>query len=69
MIGPMVEELAKELDNVVFLKVDVDECEDIAAEYDIASMPTFVFIKQNEVLEKFSGANFEKLKSTVQKHN
>ncbi|TGZ38585.1 Thioredoxin, partial [Temnothorax longispinosus] len=46
MIGPLIEELSKEMQDVVFLKVDVDECEDIAAEYEISSMPTFVFIKE-----------------------
>ncbi|XP_012539352.1 thioredoxin-2 [Monomorium pharaonis] len=68
MIGPMVEELSKEMQDVVFLKVDVDECEDVAAEYEISSMPTFIFIKEGKVLESFSGANIEKLKATIQKH-
>lgn len=36
--------------DIVFLKVDVDECEDIAVEYDISSMPTFVFIKEGKVV-------------------
>ncbi|KAG6796438.1 thioredoxin-2 [Apis mellifera caucasica] len=68
MIGPKVEELSMEMEDVIFLKVDVDECEDIAGEYEITSMPTFVFIKNNKVLENFSGANYDKLKSTIQKH-
>ncbi|XP_076249166.1 thioredoxin-2 [Calliopsis andreniformis] len=65
MIGPKIEELAKSMPDVVFLKVDIDECEDIAAEYEITSMPTFVFIKGGKVLETFSGANYEKLTSTI----
>ncbi|XP_012224596.1 thioredoxin-2 [Linepithema humile] len=68
IIGPKVEELSKELQDVVFLKVDVDECEDIATEYDISSMPTFVFIRESKVLETFSGANYNRLKETIEKH-
>ncbi|XP_046737721.1 thioredoxin-2 [Diprion similis] len=68
MIAPKLEELSKELNDVIILKVDVDECEDIAFEYEISSMPTFVFIKNSTVLESFAGANFDKLKSTIQKH-
>lgn len=68
MIGPLIEELSKEMQDVLFLKVDVDECEDIAAEYEISSMPTFIFIKEGKVLETFSGANYDKLKNTVQKY-
>ncbi|XP_031847142.1 thioredoxin-T [Nomia melanderi] len=68
MIAPRVEELANEMPDVIFLKVDIEECEDITEKYNITSMPTFVFIKGGKVVETFSGANFDKLKSTVQKH-
>ncbi|KAG7203371.1 hypothetical protein KM043_013445 [Ampulex compressa] len=68
MIAPKLETLSEEMKDVVFLKVDVDECEDIATEYDITSMPTFVFIKEGKVLETFSGANFNKLKETIEKY-
>ncbi|XP_044589096.1 thioredoxin-T-like isoform X2 [Cotesia glomerata] len=68
IIGPKIEELAGEHTEVVFVKVDVDECEDIATEYNINSMPTFVFIKNGKVLDDFSGANVDKLVSSVLKH-
>ncbi|XP_041985771.1 thioredoxin-2 [Aricia agestis] len=69
MIGPKLEELAAEMaDSLVVLKVDVDECEDIATEYNINAMPTFVFVKNSKMLEEFSGANIDKLKNTVLKH-
>ena len=32
-----MEEMSKTMDDVVFLKVDVDDCEDIAAEYKVLS--------------------------------
>merc|ERR1712224_793749 len=48
MIAPHIVEMDGKMDNVVFLKVDVDEAEDVAAEYNISAMPTFVFIKDGE---------------------
>ncbi|CAG4960582.1 unnamed protein product [Parnassius apollo] len=70
MIGPKLDEMANEMaDSIVVLKVDVDECEDIATEYNINSMPTFVFVKSSKKLEEFSGANVDKLKNTILKHN
>ncbi|CAH0382706.1 unnamed protein product [Bemisia tabaci] len=61
-------ELTKEFPNVVFLKVDVDECEEIAAQYEITSMPTFVFLKNKNKVDVFAGAHAEKVKATIQKH-
>lgn len=69
MIGPKLEELATTLGDVIMiLKVDVDECEEIAMSYNISTMPTFVFIKNGDTLESFSGANYDKIKSTVSKY-
>lgn len=45
----------------------MDECEDVAAEYNINAMPTFVFVKSSQKLEEFSGANVDKLKNTILK--
>lgn len=68
VIAPKIDEFSKEFNNIVFLKVDVDECEDIATEYDISAMPTFVFIKNKQKIESFSGANADKLKQLLVKH-
>ena len=68
MIGPKLDEMAAEMaDSIVVVKGDVDECEDIAADYNINSMPTFVFVKNSKKLEEFSGANVDKLKNTILK--
>ena len=47
VIAPKVEEMSSSMSNVVFLKVDVDENEDAAGEYNISAMPTFIFMKNN----------------------
>ena len=35
MIAPHLEEISKTMSDVVVLKVDVDDCEDVAAEYKV----------------------------------
>merc|ERR1712168_1481289 len=65
MIAPHLEEMDKTMDDVVFLKVDVDEWEDIAMEYQINAMPTFIFIKNKSKVADLTGANVDKLKEIV----
>jgi len=69
-IGPKYEEFANsdKYKDVVFLKVDVDEAEDIPTEYEISVMPTFVFVKNGKTLEMMSGANAAKLEELIKKH-
>ena len=57
MISPLFTELSEDMPSVVFLKVDVDENPDTAAKYGVSAMPTFVFIKKGEVVDRLMGAN------------
>eukprot|EP00092_Neocalanus_flemingeri_P032964 GFUD01035846.1.p1 GENE.GFUD01035846.1~~GFUD01035846.1.p1 ORF type:complete len:106 (+),score=37.61 GFUD01035846.1:56-373(+) len=65
MIAPHLQEMSNTMEDVVFLKVDVDECEDIAAKYEISAMPTFIFIKSKTKVADLTGANIERLKQLV----
>ena len=57
MIAPIVEELAKEYDGKINVgKCDVEECDDIASEYGIRDIPTILFFKGGEVVDKMVGA-------------
>ncbi len=54
---PIVEELANEYDGkIVVGKCNVDEADDIAMQYGIRSIPTILFIKNGEVVDKSVGA-------------
>mmetsp|Transcript_6597 Transcript_6597/g.6265 ORF Transcript_6597/g.6265 Transcript_6597/m.6265 type:complete len:177 (-) Transcript_6597:161-691(-) len=67
MIAPLFKELSDmtELSNVVFLKIDVDENPETAAKYSVSAMPTFLFIKRGEVVDKLMGANPGKLEELL----
>ncbi len=56
LISPMVEALAKEYDDrFVVGKVNVDQHGAIAAQYEIASIPTLLYFKNGQVVKKTVG--------------
>ncbi|MCF0195281.1 MAG: thioredoxin [Bacteroidaceae bacterium] len=57
-IAPDVEALAEQYEGQVIIgKCDVEEADDIAAEYKVRNIPTLVFIKDGQVVDKMVGAN------------
>ena len=57
MIAPIVEELAKEYDGKINVgKCDVEECDELAAEFGIRNIPTLLFFKNGQVVDKMVGA-------------
>ena len=57
MIAPIIAELAEEYDGkVVVGKCDVEDADEIASEFGIRNIPTILFLKNGEVVDKFVGA-------------
>jgi thioredoxin 1 len=69
MIAPIIDELAAEYDGrVVIAKCDVEECEDAVAKFGVRNIPTVVFVKGGEVVDKNVGAaSKEALKAKIEK--
>ena len=58
MIGPVIEELAREYEGrVVVGKCDVDTNNAIAMQFAVRNIPTIVFIKGGQVVDKQVGAS------------
>ncbi|XP_034412584.1 thioredoxin [Cyclopterus lumpus] len=70
MIGPLFaqQETKPENANVIFLKVDVDEADDISKECKISCMPTFQYYKNGVKVFEFSGANIDTLIENLEIH-
>ena len=67
MMSPVFEALSKEMTNVKFLKLDVDENQEIASKYNVLGVPTFlVFNKGKEVARIVGGISKDQLKSKIQ---
>jgi len=57
MVAPMIEELAADFDGqIVVGKCDVEENDDLAAEFGIRNIPTILFFKNGEIVDKLIGA-------------
>jgi thioredoxin 1 len=57
MVAPIISELAAAYDGkVVIGKCDVEENEDVASEFGIRNIPTILFFKGGEVVNKLVGA-------------
>ena len=57
MIGPIIDELHTEFEGkAVVGKVNVDEAASISSKYGIRNIPTLLFIKSGEVIDKHVGS-------------
>jgi len=57
MVAPIISEMAEKYDGkIVVGKCDVEESEELAAEFGIRNIPTVIFIKDGEIVDKLVGA-------------
>ena len=57
MVGPVVEELAGDYDGTVnFVKVNVDNAQEIAQKYNVFSIPTLLLLNKGEIIAQQVGA-------------
>jgi thioredoxin 1 len=62
----LAEENAKNDPPIRFCEVDVDQADDLVQKFSIQAMPTFLFFKEGEVVNRFEGAEASKLRDFVQ---
>ena len=69
MVGPVVEELANDYDGKVkFVKVNVDEANELASKYNVFSIPTLaIFNKGQLVTQQVGAASKESYKNMIVK--
>lgn len=55
MLSPIVDEVAEEKGDIKFVKVNVDEAQDVAFKYQIMSIPTLVVIQDGKEVKRSVG--------------
>lgn len=69
MVSPVVEELASEYEGKVnFVKVNVDEANELASKYNVFSIPTLaIFNKGQMIAQQVGAASKESYKNMIEK--
>ncbi len=55
ILSPILEELQNELEDVEFVKLDVDQFPEISGANQVMGVPTVVILKDGEIKERFVG--------------
>lgn len=55
MLGPVLEEIAEEDDSFDIVKVDSDECQSLAMQYQVSAIPTLMVFKNGSVQARAMG--------------
>jgi len=56
MVAPVLDEIAQENEGVRIAKVNVDQNQDLAMQFQVSSIPTFVLVKDGQVADRMLGA-------------
>ena len=56
MVGPIIEEIAEERDDVIVGKINVDNDPELAERFNVFSIPTIVVLKDGEEVNRIIGA-------------
>lgn len=66
-IAPKFEEMADLYPTITFLKVDVDESQELTELYDVSVMPTFIFLRNGQPVETIEGADIRRIGTTLER--
>lgn len=64
---PVLEKIASIQKNVKFLKVDIDESPDFASKFSVSSVPTLLFFKGGELVDRVVGTSVPSIDAALKK--
>ena len=67
-MNDVMAELAKEHPHVSFVKLEAEAVPEVSEKYEISSVPTFLFFKNSQKVDRLDGAHAPELTKKVQRH-
>uniref|UniRef100_A0A3P8TZ03 Thioredoxin domain-containing protein n=1 Tax=Amphiprion percula TaxID=161767 RepID=A0A3P8TZ03_AMPPE len=67
-MNEVMEELAKEQPHTTFVKLEAESVPEVSEKYEIASVPTFLFFKAGEKVDRLDGAHAPELTKKVKRN-
>ena len=55
MLAPVLQSIASERTEVKIIKIDIDEMQELAEEYNVTSVPTLKFFKNGKIIDESRG--------------
>lgn len=68
VIGQQLKPILQRTPEVALIKINVDECDEISEYYNVNSLPTFTFIRDNTILDSMEGANIYSIQQMIDKN-
>ncbi len=56
MVLPLVEEIAREREDIKVVKINVDEEQELAARFQVMTIPTLAVVRDGQIVNRASGA-------------
>ncbi|CAH2322880.1 glutaredoxin-3 [Pelobates cultripes] len=67
-MNEVMEELAKDQPQVTFVRLEAEAIPEVSEKYEITSVPTFLFFKNSQKIDRLDGAHAPELTKRVQRH-
>lgn len=64
-VAPLYDELSNKYDRAIFLKVDVDKCQETAANQGVSAMPTFILYRNKVKVARVQGADIATVEAKI----
>ncbi|OON20171.1 thioredoxin [Opisthorchis viverrini] len=65
LISPIFANMEVEFPDAVFFKINADNNEELVKEYNINSLPTFIFMRDGKVIREISGSDEQALRDAI----